>query len=73
MAAAMAAGAETEGTEEEEPVETGVETGGMVVEVMEQEEEVSQAAVPVLSTAAAASTDTPLSKMRDLRKRTPSY
>jgi|OM-RGC.v1.036066027 hypothetical protein len=63
MAAAMAAGAETEGTEEEEPVETGVETGGMVVEVMEQEEEVSQAAVPVLSTAAAASTDTPLSSI----------
>jgi|TARA_B110000459_G_scaffold107112_1_gene118926 hypothetical protein len=63
MAAAMAAGAETEGTEEEEPVETGVETGGMVVEVMEQEEEVSQAAAPVLSTAAAASTDTPLSSI----------
>ena len=63
MAAAMAAGAEMEGTEEEEPVETGVETGGMVVEVMEQEEEVSQAAVPVLSTAAAASTDTPLSSI----------
>ena len=42
---------------------TGVETGGMVVEVMEQEEEVSQAAVPVLSTAAAASTDTPLSSI----------
>ena len=59
----MAAGAETEGTEEEEPVETGVETGGMVVEVMEQEEEVSQAAAPVLSTAAAASTDTPLSSI----------
>ena len=63
MAAVMAAGAETEGTEEEEPVETGVETGGMVVEVMEQEEEVSQAAAPVLSTAAAASTDTPLSSI----------
>ena len=63
MAAAMAAGAEAEGTEEEEPVETGVETGGMVVEVMEQEEEVSQAAAPVLSTAAAASTDTPLSSI----------
>ena len=63
MAAAMAAGAETEGTEEEEPVEMGVETGGMVVEVMEQEEEVSQAAAPVLSTAAAASTDTPLSSI----------
>ena len=63
MAAEMAAGAETEGTEEEEPVETGVETGGMVVEVMEQEEEVSQAAAPVLSTAAAASTDTPLSSI----------
>ena len=63
MAAEMAAGAETEGTEEEEPVETGVGTGGMVVEVMEQEEEVSQAAAPVLSTAAAASTDTPLSSI----------
>ena len=63
MAAAMAAGAETEGTEEEEPVETGVETGGVVVEAMEQEEEVSQAAAPVLSTAAAASTDTPLSSI----------
>ena len=63
MAAAMAAGAETEGTEEEETVETGVGTGGMVVEGMEQEEEVSQAAAPVLSTAAAASTDTPLSSI----------
>ena len=63
MAAVMAAGAETEGTEEVETVETGVGTGGMVVEVMEQEEEVSQAAAPVLSTAAAASTDTPLSSI----------
>ena len=63
MAAAMAAGAETEGRGEEERVETGVGRGGMVVEVMEQEEEVSQAAAPVLSTAAAASTDTPLSSI----------